>query len=335
MATTALQRDAERLALYTGLPYQSTHQIAGAIRRRAAVIPRPSPQQELLERWLLRRVAWPMYDPVRPWGITWVRPEADGLTVHFEGDYLAGELAGLLPPRFTADGLFYGIPGARFFPASKKGVEMILPGTSARIRLAGIGPKAWKAAWKKEQHEAAKEGDVLCHLGSPRSWTHRELLYVAGAGIGAVPRARRAEASAWLASALLRRVGLWSAAGIALSNTSWTNPENGGEQWIIEHIHQPTPDSLHHDELVGLLTDPEWGMRVKVTDRWCSCARQGEMCLVKLRSTQDEAGELELRFARRDTPRSVQAWGGELYAAKTLAAVIAPTRLRLRPESAS
>ncbi|RPF30239.1 hypothetical protein EDD96_6834 [Streptomyces sp. Ag109_G2-6] len=68
MATTALQRDAERLVLYTGLPYQSAHQIAGATRRRAAVIPRPSPQQELLECWLLRRIAWPSYDPVRPVG---------------------------------------------------------------------------------------------------------------------------------------------------------------------------------------------------------------------------------------------------------------------------
>ncbi|RPF30238.1 hypothetical protein EDD96_6833 [Streptomyces sp. Ag109_G2-6] len=261
-----------------------------------------------------------------------MRSEPDGLTIHFEGDYMAGELACLLPPRFTADGLFYGIPGARFPPPSKKGVEMILPGTPARIRLAGIGPKAWKAAWKKEQHEAAKEGDLLCHLGSPHSWTQRELLHAAGAGIGAVPRSRRAEASAWLASALLRRVGLWSAAGIALSTTSWTNPENGGEQWIIEHIHQPTPGALHHDELVGLMTAPEWGMRVKVTDRWCACARQGQMCLVKLRSTQDEAGELELRFPRRETPRAVHAWGGELYAAKTLAAITVPAGLRPGPE---
>nr|WP_237293250.1 hypothetical protein [Streptomyces katrae] len=199
---------------------------------------------------------------------------------------------------------------------------------SARSHAVAASGSAPRTAAAAPFQQAAKAGDVLCHLGSPHSWTHHERLYAAGAGVGRVPRSRRAEASAWLASALLRRVGLWSAAGIALSTTSWTNPDNGGEQSITDHIHQPTPGTLHHDELVHLLTDPEWGMQIKVEDRWCACTQRGESCLVKLRSTQGEAGELELRFPRRETPRSVQACGQELYAAKTRASITVPERTR-------
>ncbi|MBT2539775.1 hypothetical protein J7E99_03405 [Streptomyces sp. ISL-44] len=167
MATTALQRDAELLSLYTGLPYQSAHHIAGATRRRTPLIPLPSRQQQLLERWLLRRIAWPACDPVRPWGIKWVHPQYDSLTIRFEGDNMAEQLASSLPPRVNEHGEVSGIPGARFSPPSKKGITMILLGTAARIVLTGISPEAWKTALKTEDRYAQQS----CYRRSPNAWT--------------------------------------------------------------------------------------------------------------------------------------------------------------------
>lgn len=120
MGITALRRDAELLSLYTGLPYQSALGIAGAVPRRQDLIPTPGPQQERLERWLLRRLAGPSCDPVYPWGIRWVYPTADGLTVQLEGDSMARELARVLPPRPTRSASCTAFPAARFSPPSAK-----------------------------------------------------------------------------------------------------------------------------------------------------------------------------------------------------------------------
>ncbi|MCX4581176.1 hypothetical protein OHB41_50410 [Streptomyces sp. NBC_01571] len=50
MAKSSLTRDAQLLALYTGMPYQRAFQIAGATRRRYPLMSRPTYAQELLER---------------------------------------------------------------------------------------------------------------------------------------------------------------------------------------------------------------------------------------------------------------------------------------------
>lgn len=174
MGITAPRRDAELLSLYTGLPYQRALGIAGDAPRRQNLIPAPDPQQERLERWLLRRLAWPSCDPVYPWGIRWVNPTADGLTVRFEGDSMARELARVLPPRADPAGELHGIPGARFSPTSPKGITMLWLGTTASILLTGISPAAWKSALADEEREARECGLVSCYRVSPTAWTEHE-----------------------------------------------------------------------------------------------------------------------------------------------------------------
>ncbi|MEU9438178.1 hypothetical protein [Streptomyces sp. NPDC048252] len=121
---TSLTRDAELLALYTGMSYQQAFQIAGATRRRDPLIPRPEPAQELLERWVLRTIAWPSHDPVYPWGIVWAQPEKKHLTLRIDGEATAAEFARVLPPRIDEDGQLLGIPGARISPPDERGITV-------------------------------------------------------------------------------------------------------------------------------------------------------------------------------------------------------------------
>ncbi|MDD9383117.1 hypothetical protein M8Z33_42025 [Streptomyces sp. ZAF1911] len=321
MGITALRRDAELLSLYTGLPYQSALGIAGDAPRRQGLIPAPGPQQELLERWLLRRLAWPSCDPVYPWGIKWVHPTADGLTVRFEGDSMARELARVLPPRADPAGELHGIPGARFSPPSAKGITMIWLGTSARILLTGITPAAWKSALAAEEREARECELVSCYRTSPTSWTEHER----GDGALLTPRAARTASTAWLASGLLRRVGLWRTPGVPLSTTSWVNPARSGEQWIIDHIHEPTATTVRHGTFVRLLSAPGWGLPLKEVDCWCRCP--AEMCVVTMVSPSGAPGELELRFPRRISPHFFAEYDADLYSAKLRVPVKVPRRL--------
>ncbi|WP_327135899.1 hypothetical protein OG311_38005 (plasmid) [Streptomyces sp. NBC_01343] len=56
-----------------------------------------------------------------------MHPTADGLTVRFEGDSMARELARVLPPRADAAGELHGIPGARFSPPSASVLSLKFP----------------------------------------------------------------------------------------------------------------------------------------------------------------------------------------------------------------
>ncbi|MFV8133212.1 hypothetical protein [Streptomyces syringium] len=318
MAKTALTRDAELLALYTGLPYQKALGIAGDVRRREPLIPHPSPQQELLERGLLREIAWPSNNPVRPWGIVYVHPQRDQLTVRFEGDTMAGELARALPPRADEYGEVHGIPGARFSPPTDQGITMTLLGTQAKVQITGIRPDAWKAALKAEEKETHRCDWVSCYRKSPNYWTDEERADVQGRGALLMARSERTASSAWLASGLLRRVGLWRTVGVPLSTTSWVNPAGRGEQWIIDHIHEPQDAPGDHDRFARLLTAPHWGMPLKLEDRWCTCHQShAEQCVLTMTSTDGGAGELQLRFPRRSDQNHWSQHVLDGYQAKT------------------
>ncbi|MDR6980499.1 hypothetical protein J2X68_007239 [Streptomyces sp. 3330] len=291
------------LALYTGMSYQQAFQIAGATRRRDPLIPRPEPAQELLERWVLRTIAWPTHDPVYPWGIVWARPEKKHLTLRIDGEATAAEFARVLPPRIDEDGQVLGIPGARISQPDERGITVSLLGTPARVRIAGVAARVWRevlAAAERQAHE--NENQVSCQQRSPWRWTDEEQASARYLGALSVVCSHRAEDTAWLASGVLRRVGLWRTLGVPLSTTSWTNPMKPGEQWIIEHIHHAIPEVDRHDTFLRLLTAPGWGLPVKVTDTWCSCERGDAGCQVTVTSPAGLAGELQLRFSRRTDP---------------------------------
>ncbi|WP_268253315.1 hypothetical protein [Streptomyces subrutilus] len=38
------------------------------------------------------------------------------------------------------------------------------------------------------------------------------------------------------------------------------NPARSGEQWIIDHIHEPTAATVRHGTFVQLLAAPDWGL---------------------------------------------------------------------------
>lgn len=217
MPKTSLTRDAELLALYTGMSHQQALQIAGATRRRDPLMPLPTPAQELLERWVLRKIAWPSHDPVYPWGIVWARPEREALTLCIDAEATAAEFARVLPPRLDKGGQLLGIPGARISPPGKHGITVTLLGTRASVRITDVDAHVWRDVFAAEKQARADEGVVSCQQRSPWRWTEEERAYGRHKGALSVQRSRRASDTAWLASGGLRRVGLWRTLGVPLS----------------------------------------------------------------------------------------------------------------------
>ncbi|MGW6263287.1 hypothetical protein [Streptomyces sp. NPDC055085] len=301
---SSLTRDAELLALYTGMSHQQALQIAGATLRRDPLMPLPTPAQKLLERWVLRTIAWPSHDPVYPWGIVWARPEREGLTLCIDGEATAAEFARVLPPRIDEDGQLLGIPGARISPPGKDGITVSLLGTRVSVRITGVNAHVWRDVFaaEKQAREDEDEGVVSCQQRSPWRWTEEERAYGRGRGALSVLRSRRTSDTAWLASGVLRRVGLWRTLGVPLSTTSWTNPMKPGEQWIIDHIHHAPPQADRHDAFIRLLTAPGWGLPVKASDTWCSCTYGDAGCQVTFTSPAGQPGELQMRFSRTAEP---------------------------------
>ncbi|MEU9438177.1 hypothetical protein [Streptomyces sp. NPDC048252] len=153
-----------------------------------------------------------------------------------------------------------------------------------------------------ERQANKDDHQVSCQQRSPWRWTDEEQANARHLGALSVMRSRRADDTAWLASGVLRRVGLWRTLGAPLSTTAWTNPMKPGEQWIIEHIHHAVPEADRHDTFLRLLTAPGWGLPVQVTDTWCSCERDDAGCQITVTSPAGLAGELQLRFSRRTDP---------------------------------
>ncbi|MFD5522015.1 hypothetical protein [Streptomyces sp. NPDC127066] len=131
-----------------------------------------------------------------------------------------------------------------------------------------------------------------------------------------IMRSRRASDTAWLASGVLRRVGLWRTLGVPLSTTSWTNPMKPGEQWIIDHIHHARPQADRHDAFIQLLTAPGWGLPVEASDTWCSCTLGDAGCQVTFTSPAGLPGELQMRFSRRTDPCTWQDVSPEEHQAR-------------------
>jgi hypothetical protein len=276
----------------------------------------------------MRSIAWPSNDPLYPWGIVWVRPGADYLTIRIEGERTAAEFARVLPPRIGEDGELRGIPGARLSPASKNGVTVSILGSAGSVRITGVAPHRWREIQRVVEGEAREEGAVSCQGVSPWRWTAQEISDGQYLGALSVRRSSRAVSTAWLASGLLRRVGLWRALGVPLSTTSWTNPMPQGEQWIVEHFHHSPQLSDRHDAFVRLLTVPGWGLGATPQDVWCNCAQGGGMCQVTVAAV-GRAGELQLRFPRRPDPCTWQRFDPDEHLVReTLPVTVRPWMLK-------
>lgn len=88
MKTSVIERRAELLRLYTGLPWQSARRRVEAAEPGSLLIPQPDADQLLLEARVMAALAWRRITTVHPWGIGYVDPRSDRLLIRFEADPL-------------------------------------------------------------------------------------------------------------------------------------------------------------------------------------------------------------------------------------------------------
>ncbi|GHG22217.1 hypothetical protein ACFFSH_22845 [Streptomyces filamentosus] len=86
MKTTAVERRAELLRLYTGMSWQSARRRVEAATPGSLLIPQPDSDQMLLEARVMAALAWRRITTVHPWGIKYVDPRSDRLLIRFEAD---------------------------------------------------------------------------------------------------------------------------------------------------------------------------------------------------------------------------------------------------------
>lgn len=338
MRQTSRARDAKALSLFTGMPLELANE---AVRSREGelLIPEANADQRLLEQWVVRRICWPSNSPIHPWGIKYVYPRPNGLTIAFEGDNMASELASALVPRYDpTTGDIYGVPGCRITEAGRHGLVLHLLDTDATIHITGIHRRVWRSGLAETDQEMCRTGLRLCSHEQPHEWTAAELAYTGHPGHRATHRSADGS-TAWLASGLLRRIGLLRTMGIPLYTTAWTNPADVGEQWILETQYQPLAAraSSHHETLLHLLNDEVWGLRIDWTDSHCSCETEySNQCTFNGRPQLEQAGELQLRFPRRVAERSAQLLANpQAYDAHRRIAVRVPARFSPRARVSS
>ncbi|MFJ5032801.1 hypothetical protein ACIQB5_33070 [Streptomyces sp. NPDC088560] len=265
----------------TGLPWAEALKRVRKLAPTAPLIPEAQQEQALLEAYFLEQHAWPLISTRNPWGIcsTDLRPDSLDLTFEdedvnreFAGESMARELVRLLPR--ISEGELRGIPGTRYF-IEDSAVVLRIVNLVGSIILAGVDVEDWLTALELQTRDYDSDGTVLCQAKAPDQWHSSEKPYrSAKAHTVHARRNRLLSASAWMASSMLRRAPLLRTIGIPLSTTAWSNldRDRGGHEWIIDYIHEPLVQApYHHQDFISLLTDPEYGPPITVTNLDCGC----------------------------------------------------------------
>ncbi|MFE3585745.1 hypothetical protein [Streptomyces vinaceus] len=275
MKATVVERRAELLRLYTGLPWKTALARVEAAAPGSLLIPEPDSGQLVLEARVMAALAWRQITTLHPWGIEYVDPRSDRLLIRFEPDVVgrrdaeatqALDLAKALLPRADKFGEITGVPGARTHVENGK-VLLRLLGTNAFVVLLGLDSDEWRRAVETQDREMRTWGMAPCHRVWPDRLHPAERPYLRSGRRGVVP------ASAWLTSGLLRRASLVRSLGVPLAVTGWLNcrERGGGERWIIDPTFAEGHGPAGHRRLAALLSAPGWGLPVTVVDEHCNC----------------------------------------------------------------
>lgn len=333
MKTTAVERRAELLRLYTGLPWQSARRRVEAASPGSLLIPQPDADQLLLEARVMAALAWRRITTLHPWGIEYVDPRPDRLLIRFEADPVerpdpdetqALDLAEALLPRADEYGDVNGVPGARTHIEGGQVVLRVLD-TSASVTLLGLDPDDWLRAVDVQDRQLGASGMIACHRDQPARWHPAERPYRR-------PGRRGTAASAWLTSGLLRRVGLIRTLGTPLAVTGWLghHERNGGERWIIDPTFAEGAGATGHRRLMALLAAPGWGLPLAPADEHCVChlpPGYSDQCTTVTASQAEWRGALEVRAIQRcgERLKQIQDRRPATYAAQQRLALSVPT----------
>ncbi|MGI5451449.1 hypothetical protein ACQEVM_37955 [Streptomyces sp. CA-243310] len=173
-------------------------------------------------------------------------------------------LQALLPTQYTGtdeggDGLG-GIVGVRLLTIDEAGLHLGLAGTDARVTLTGPTEQQWCAAVASHQ-DSLRQGPYDVLWDAP-DLTRPELDYVAKDPTWWGER----DEAAWVASSLLRRIGLFHMVTKPFCVRYWQH----GLGWKFE-LNYEHGVPVDHDAVIEHLTHPRWGMNAKVTRDHCAC----------------------------------------------------------------
>ncbi|MCX4966275.1 hypothetical protein OHA98_15800 [Streptomyces sp. NBC_00654] len=313
MKNTRIERRAQKLQIATGLSWSTSLSRVKSLAAADPLIPPADEAQAELECYFLYRMAWPGIDTRNPWGIRSADSRRDALLLTVEdedvnrevsGESMARELVRACLPRISEEGELCGIPGLRF-TVEDESIRLYRIGLAGTVTLAGVDTDEWLMAIDTVTRDAESADTFLCHQQAPDRWHSSEIATRTPAAQDMYAQHhRRIIASSWLASGILRRAPLLRTIGVPLSTTAWTNPSrDGGREWIIEYIHEPLAEApLHHRGFQNLLTDPECGIPLVVTDFDCTCQQRadaGYACRLYACSPTGSPGEIQVRFSRR------------------------------------
>ncbi|MEU9122826.1 hypothetical protein AB0C96_23680 [Streptomyces sp. NPDC048506] len=182
----------------------------------------------------------------------------------------------------------HGVSGLRVHAIHGEDLHLTMAGSSSRLVLRGTPGADWEAEIDELASQTRQEGCRLLWGLPTLAVSEQSLLRIL----------LDYREMSWLGSGLLRRNALLWKVSSAFSAKSWIH---GGE-WIFELDALPTVE-VYHNELLARLTDPVWGLPLRIVENRCRCTKSdsrpdyaGYECTYHLGSTQGKFGGLQIRF---------------------------------------
>ncbi|MEU5001534.1 hypothetical protein [Streptomyces sp. NPDC021622] len=293
---------------YTGEPYQFA---LDALKNASSRTPLPdsSGDQALLESQVLSKLGDGGSWSAHPVGVANVRlspgkPIVVHLDPHVElsdgEDYpVAWHAMDRLLPYSEPGVQVNGVLGLRIAAIRGSDLHLTLAETGSRLIIRGVPGTTWKD-YLDERWES------LGRAHAPALWRSRFFSDEERQDEQRHPLVRGTERDiAWIGAGLLRRIALFHTASTAYSTRSWIT----GEDWIFE-LDTRRDVRLDHDTLLARITDPFWGLPLKVVEHHCTCNdppltsdRYMRQCTYELAHREGSRCGIQLRFR----------WGHAVY----------------------
>ncbi|XIG72711.1 hypothetical protein C1N81_04155 (plasmid) [Streptomyces sp. SGAir0957] len=239
---------------YTGTGRQAATEAVALLTPGAPLIPAAKRAQRLLETELLHWVlethrAFTQY----PLGLVSVVPSPDGIRLRLESRKRAEDLLTGLLPCWEPDRQVHGVSGLRIRRRTEAGLELHRLGAETSIWLTGCSAGAFANAERTLRQRLNELGWEA--TWTSKDWTAAEQRWEADLQpLILMPSIRKAS---WLASGLLRRVGLLHTVTVPQVVTGYRGWS--GDTWVLK-LDFLRSDGFLLQEFVDALTDPTDGL---------------------------------------------------------------------------
>ncbi|MGW6857785.1 hypothetical protein [Streptomyces xanthophaeus] len=290
-------------------------------------VPEAGRDQARLEAAVFERLGGTVDYCAHPVGIAHLTPQPTRLTVAVDRKLgprhrlYKHALQALLPAQYTGSDEKVeapaGIVGVRLRAIDSNGLHLGLAGTDAHVTLTGPTEQQWRAAMASHRESFRRESYDL--LWEATDLTRPELDYIATLPTWWAER----DETAWVASGLLRRIGLFHTVTKPFCVSYWQH----GLGWKLE-LRYEHGVPVDHDAVIEHLTHPRWGMNAQVKRDFCACkpcdcdGGAERTCWFTLEPA-GLGGEIGLRFRRTRAGHDASSAYGRLVKAGASSAWLA------------